>query len=216
MLWFHGSMLCNWSFWLYIGETGSKINCLLWWGYTRKTRHQRLILSQRVSLGKGWKIVFDAATHKHTRAHTPYMLSQHQSFEGGTLQQLPQRDVLWESCEVRCFHLWPGGPSGSLQQRMDPDTQRKSLGVCHSGHNLNLPSLISLEENGTEDEIVTMCVAAYVRCIMVCVCNHHTLFCASWHHFPSSGVCCNSAWHFQTLLSTHILSPKSVEGSSSD
>lgn len=31
--------------------------------------------------------------------------------------------------------------------------------VCHAVHNLNLPSLISLEENWVEDEIVSMCVA---------------------------------------------------------
>lgn len=41
-LWFHGSMLCNWSFWLYIEKTGSKINCPPWSGSTRKTRYQRL------------------------------------------------------------------------------------------------------------------------------------------------------------------------------
>lgn len=48
--------------------------------------------------------------------------------------------------------------------------------VCRAGHNLNLPSLISLEENGVENEIVSMCVARketrkfYVRVMHHCVC----------------------------------------------
>lgn len=91
MLWFHGSMLCNWSFWLYIGETGSKINCLLWWGNTRKTRHQRLFWSQRVSVGKEWKIVFDAVPHKHTRTHTHciYLVGT-RVFEGALCNTFPR------------------------------------------------------------------------------------------------------------------------------
>ena len=115
-LWFHGSMLCNWSFWLYIGETGSKINCLLWWGNTRKTRYQRLFWSQRVSVGKEWKIVLDTAIDTHCIYLVRILRG---CFD---CSSFPQRDF-W-SYEVRCFHLWPGSPSGSLQRRMDPDTQQ--------------------------------------------------------------------------------------------
>lgn len=98
-LWFHGSMLCNWSFWLYIWQTGCKINCLPWWGNTRKTRYQRLFEVKGCLLGKNYT--------RQCRWHTLYIFSQHQNFEAALwLQQLPQRDF-W-SYEVRCFHLWPG------------------------------------------------------------------------------------------------------------
>lgn len=89
MLWFHGSILCNWSFWLYISETGSEINCLPWWRNTRKTRHQRPFWSRSVSAGEEWKIVFDSATH----THCIYLVSTG-FFEGALqLQQLPQRHL---------------------------------------------------------------------------------------------------------------------------
>lgn len=51
-LWFHGSVLHNWSLSLYIGQTVCKINCLPQWGWTRKTGYQKAFCSQRKCFGK--------------------------------------------------------------------------------------------------------------------------------------------------------------------
>lgn len=64
-LWFHGSMLCNWSFWLYIEKTGSKINCPPWSGSTRKTRYQRLFEVKGCLLENNGKLNLTPPTNTH-------------------------------------------------------------------------------------------------------------------------------------------------------
>lgn len=205
-------MLCNWSFWLYIGETGGKINCLPWWGNTRKTRYQRLFWSQRVSAGKEWKIELDTATN----THCIYLVSGRilrGRFDGNSS---PLREIS-EASTRRCFHRWPVSPSGSLQRRPRYTTTGVPEGLPCSAQFEPPIIYISLEENRVEDEIVSMCIARKgktygqpERVMHYCMCNHHTLLRAPWHHFPSHDqlVCCNNP---QTLLNTHALSPESVE-----
>lgn len=163
-------MLCNWSFWLYIGETGSKINCLPWWGNTRKTRYQRLFEVKGCLLGKNGKL-----NSTPPQTHALYIFSQPQNFEGEHwLQQLPQRQI----SEASTWGVSISDPWAHLEVFRGEWTQ------IHKGSPWGLPCsaqfeppIISLEENGVEDEIVSMCIARkgkmYARegsdCIIVCL-----------------------------------------------
>lgn len=148
MLWFHGSMLCNWSSWLYIGETGWR-NCQLWWGNTGKTRHQRLFEVEGCLLWKNG-ILYSPPLH------TLYIFSQHQKSKGGALTAT----VSLERFVKLRGEVFPSLTQQPIWKSSEENGPRYKIPeVCHAVHNLNLPSLISLEENWVEDEIVSMCVA---------------------------------------------------------
>ena len=174
----------------------------------KKKRYQRLFWSQRVSVGKQWKIVLDTATD----THCIYIAS------GSILRgRFDYSGFPWDdfrSYEVRCFHLGPGQPIWKSSGESGP---RYTMGVPevlpHSAQFRTLPSLIPLEEkkNGVEGEIASVwkarkkrkkCVSECERCIkIVRACSLCTPPCAPWHHFPLHDrlVCCNIPWYFSNL-----------------
>lgn len=141
-LWFRGSMLCNWSFWLDIGETGTRINCLPWWGNTRKKNIKGFFEVKGCLLGNNGKLY---STPPQTHTVHIYIVSGSISSGRYDCSGFPRDDFC--SYKVRCFHLGPGQPIWKSSGQNGPrDTMGVPEVLPHSAQFRTLPSLIPLEE----------------------------------------------------------------------
>lgn len=179
----------------------------------KKNKISKAFWSQTVSVWKEWKIVLDTATD----THCIYLVSTRilrGCFDSSSFPREISEAARWGvSISDQGAHL---------------EVFRGEWTQMHNGSPWGLPCSAQFEppiiniaggKRGGGWHCVhvhkkkKMYVRVWVMHHIVCACDHHTLLCAPWHHFPSHDqlVCCNIPRRFQTLLNTHALSPGSLE-----
>lgn len=163
----------------------------------KKNKISKAFWSQRVPVGKEWKIVLNTTT---TDARCIYLGST--SFDCNSFPREFYEATRW-------------GVS-TLDQGAHLEVFRGEWTQTHNGSPWGLPCSAQVEPpiinitggkwgggwNCVHVLRRRMCVRVRVMHYIVCACDHHTLLCAPWHHFPSCDqlVCRSIPRLFETLF----------------